>query len=404
MNSRTILILSVVTAVMAVAAVLSFKSRESLTAAGTSEFASLVPELEQRVNDAAAVTVTSAEGSFRLERSEDGWGAADKGGYPVDFERVKGLVVGVSGFDIVEAKTANPKYHSRLGVADVDAEGSTSTRVTVEDAAGAVLADVIIGEPNPGRGGGAVNQPTQYARAADDPQSYEVTGRVRVDKTLTNWLDKQIMQIERERVARAVVRHPDGEELVVFKASEDDANFSVQDLPEGRELMWPGVADAIGGALAFFNLEDVGAADLIDFDAEERTVTEFTTFDGLIVTITTVEKDEKVYVRASAVYDEAARADDVATVELPPVEGEQGEDPAAEEEDTGKTPEEVLEEAAEINARVTKWTYVVPGYTATNLRKRLDELLKEPEPEPTPEEPAPEPPEVEVEEPASEDG
>jgi hypothetical protein len=388
MNSRTILILSLVTALVAAAAVFSLQSREALTAASVTASGSLVPELESRVNDAAAVTVASAEGTFRLERTENGWGAAGKGGYPVDFERVKGLVVGVAGFDIVEAKTANPSYHAKLGVQAPDALDSTSTRVTVEDAGGVVLADVIVGEPRVGRSGGAVNNPTQYARSADDPQSYEVTGRVRVDKTLTNWLDKQILKLERERVSRVLIRHADGEQLVVYKATEDDPNFSVQDLPEGRELMWPGVADSIGGALAFLNLEDVGAAGMVDFEAEEATTAEFTTFDGLIVSLRTVEKDEKVYLRVTAVYDESARTEDVATVEPPPAEDAEAEDPVAEEEeDPGKTPEEVLAEAEEINARVTQWTYVVPGYTATNLRKRMDELLKEVEVE----EPAPEP-------------
>ena len=118
MNSRTILILSVVTALVAAAAFFSLRSREALTAAAETSSASLVPELDSRVNDAAAVTVTSAEGTFRLERTEDGWGAADKGGYPVDFERVKGLVLGVAGFDIVEAKTDNPDYYDKLGVQD----------------------------------------------------------------------------------------------------------------------------------------------------------------------------------------------------------------------------------------------------------------------------------------------
>ncbi len=417
MNTRTILILFVVTVAVAVAAVQSMRSRESLTAAEDVSGASLVPDLVDRVNDVAAVAVTSTEGSFRLERGEQGWGAADKGGYPVDFERVKALVVGVAGFDIVEAKTSNPDYHAKLGVEDVEAQDSSSTRVTLEDQGGAVLADVLVGEPRVARGRGAANQGSQYARRADDPQCYEVKGRVRIDAVISNWLDKEIVRIEPERIRQVEIRHADGERLVVYKDSEDDENFSVQDLPAGRELMWAGVADSIAGAIAYLNLEDVGTAEMIDFDAQETTTAEFSTFDGLIVSVTTAEVDEKAYLKLSAIFDESARTPEAAPAETPPEEGEEPAQEEAEEEDPGKTREEVLEEASQINARGTMWTYVVPGYTAANLRKRMDELLKEVEELEVPEAEVPEAevlepvevPDAEVpepveEEPAPEDG
>ena len=159
------------------------------------------------------------------------------------------------------------------------------------------------------------------------------------------------------------------------------------------------MARSIATAAQNLTLEDVGKDDLFDFAAVETTTAEFRTFDGLIVTATTAQADDKTYLKVTARAEEVVppvgplpaapdeAADDEASAEGEGTEGidsAAGEVAAAEEPaDEGPTFEEVQAEADEINARVGGWTYVVPGWSATNLRKRTEELL-----EPLPEEEA----------------
>jgi len=405
--NRTILILGLVTALVAGAALWATKSRAALTApgAGTATVeGKLFPQLTERINDVTALTVTGPDGSFTIQREGDAWGAADKGGYPVDFGKVRGLVVGISQFDVVETMTANPDFHDRLGLEAPDAPEAESKRVTLKDSAGTVLADVILGDARTSRGGG---QPTLYARRADEDQSYEVTGRLYVDTSESNWLDRKVLELKQERVAGVTITHPDGEVLSISRQSPDETNFTVADLPEGRALVWEGVARSIATAAQSLNLEDVGGSDLFDFSSAEPTTAEFRTFDGLVVTATTAQADDKTYLKvaaraerlpedtpaeaAGAAADDAEAAPEEADAEPAAEEGEEAADEAFEPEPPARKPfEEVQAEADEINARAEPWIYVIPGWSAANLRKRMDELLKPLEP------PGPPPPPAEA--------
>jgi hypothetical protein len=387
---------------------LATSNRDALTAAGgrpgdAVASGPLFPVLKERINDVAQVTVTGPDGSFTVERSGDRWGAKDKGGYPVDFGQVRPFVLGVAGFDVVEAMTSNPDYHHRLGLeepgsAPSEDEPSASKRLTLKDAEGEVLADVIVGQARATQGRG---QPCLYARRAGEDQTYEVTGRLSVDTSPTRWLDRKVLELKQERVEEVTITHPDGEVLRISRPSADQASFDVQGLPEGRELVWDGVARSIATAAQNLTLEDVGR-ELVDFEALETTTAEFRTFGGLVITATTAEQDETTYLQIEARVDEAAgpplpepaATDDEAGDSTDETDadgdaseqaGEFDDDPAEDDEPAPlPTPEELQAEADAINARVAGWTYVVPGWAASNLRKRMDELLKPLEPAGTP--------------------
>jgi hypothetical protein len=181
------------------------------------------------------------------------------------------------------------------------------------------------------------------------------------------------------------------------------------------------VARSVANAAQSLSLEDVGGPELFDFASAQTTVAEYRTFDGLVVTATTAQQDDKTYLKV------AARAEAIVGPELPPAEAAPAEEPPApegepadaategetaaaaeppsetssetsgaetgdeavpeepaEEKPPQKTFEEITAEAEAINAKVANWTYVIPSWSATNLRKRQSELLKPLEPE-TPE-------------------
>jgi hypothetical protein len=289
----------------------------------------------------------------------------------------------------------------------------------LSDKDGKELAAVLLGKPrNTKNVGGAY---AMYARKVGDPQAYEVTGRVYVDGTATNWLDKQVAKLEKSRVRTVLTKHTDGTTLEIHKNVPEDQMFSVTDLPQGEELKWNGVADAVAAALEWLNFEDVAPAGTVDLAGIAPTETIFTTWDGMIVDAKLYEKgadkDAKSYLVLSASFDESQRFKKPAQVGPPTPEkaaadaadaaksAEQTTDAAKSAEQTadaakpstdatkaaadaakpeekkdefvGKSPDEVKKEVDELNARASPWIYVIPAYSASNFKKTMKDLLKD---------------------------
>ena len=89
-------ILASVTLGFGAVAVYTVTSSRPETTAQAKAGTPLFETLRARVNDVVQVRVTTAAETYTLARGDAGWGLAEKGGYPVDVDRVKGLVVGLS--------------------------------------------------------------------------------------------------------------------------------------------------------------------------------------------------------------------------------------------------------------------------------------------------------------------
>ena len=375
MQPKTLKTLGLVTiAVAVVAGVVSTMKGGNTSAAAETETGPLFPQLHGRVNDVALLKIANKDGSFDVARTDGQWGMPAKGHFPVDFAKVKEVVLAIAKLEKVEKKTKNPSLFTKLGVEDVSAIDAQSTQVILADGAGAELAAVLIGNNHARAAGGG--DPNIYARKVGENQSWQCAGRVFIEANEGNWLQKEIVALGQERVASATTTHPDGETLVVAKTAPEDANWTVQGVPEGRELSWAGAGDTIARAVQRLSLQDVKPAADVELDEAAATVTEFATFDGLVLTAHVVDQGEDSLIRLSAALDPSLRSDQAPG---PPP----SEDPEAEEAEAtpetpavGKSLEEVEAEVLELNERFAPWVYIVPSYTASNLRKRVDELLK----------------------------
>ncbi len=338
----------------------------------------LFPGLSGKVNDVAFVSVTTPEGSYVLEKKGEGWGATDKGGYPVDVSKVKALVVGIANLVVLEPKTKNPALFAKLELDDPQAAGAKGKQVTLKDKHQGVLADLIVGKSGQGRS--FTGDASLFVRKVGGDGALEVSGNLSVETKVANLLDKQIAKLEKKRVRRVETLHPDGEKLVVERPGPEQENFDVVDLPAGQELSWPGVAGSVAGGLEWLNFDDVKPASEIDFAGSQATVTRFETFDGLLVTCTTIDKDDKVYLRLESSYDESKRQSEPVGPPPPP------EDPAAPDAEPPpieppatalKSAEETKAEAESLTQRTSAWVYELPSYGAANLRKKLKDMLKQ---------------------------
>lgn len=395
MNSRTLKIMAVVALVVAGAAWFKSRPSDAPSAKETQVGVDLFPQLAKKTGDVHTIKVQTKGQSFTLEKQGDAWGMTDKGGYAVNFDKVKDLVAKLAYFKIVEKKTDSPELFAKLELEDADKTDSKSTRVTLSDTAGVALADILIGKSATG-GGPTIS--TMYVRRPGENQTFEVSGTVYIDGAANNWLDKQVVKLERARVHKVETTQADGTKLVLSKTSPDDKNFSVHDLPAGAELKWPGVADGVAGALEYLNFDDVQPAGKVDFADPATTSTTMQTFDGMLVTVKVLEKEGKFYGQFSARADASARVE-VSKFEPPPPPSADAPKPTPDPAATtppdpnappppapqpietksvpGKSAEDVAKEATELDARLSKWTYVLPGYAASNFSKKMSDMLKE---------------------------
>ena len=373
MNPKTLTVLTAVTLVVAGLAFVGTREREQARAAAGAAAGPLYPGLLDRANDVAAIDIVGADGELRLENGGSDWVLASKDRYPVDFEDVKNVVLGIARMEILAATTSKPERYEKLGVRDPGDPDSRSSRVTLRDASGQALADLIVGIAKYDAGGDAL-----YVRRAGESQSWLVSGELTVSSRAKNWLETEILELGRERVAAVTITQPDGEVLRIDRPDGTSTTWNVADVPAGRELSSPAAPSSVGSALTWVALDDVAKADTIDFEGAVRS--EFTTFDGLVVTVRTVQRDGVWWT------DYAARHDPPRVAAEP--EDETPEDEAAENEaaangaqaEPSAEPEapqrDVAAEAAELNARLAGWAFAVPVYKAENLSKRLDGLLK----------------------------
>lgn len=418
MNQKTLILLGGATAVVAILAVLTLRSRESSVQA-TPGGAKLFPALTTTINDAASIEVKRKDGAYTLKKTGETWGLAEKSGYPVDMGAVRKCLIEFSQLTTAEAKTADPNLYSKIGVEDPGAEASTSALVTIRNAGDQELATLIVGKARAGKSAAGPQQ--VYVRKPGEAQSWLANGQLDLKETSAEWLDKKIVEIKRERVRAVEVRHADGQVVQVDRDKPETNDFTLHDIPDGQEVSYPSAPSSLGSALEWLNLEDVMPAAEMNVQEGAAATTKFSCFDGLTITVTTKNVEDKTYARFEASYEAPPEGAGPAA----PEEGKADEDTAAEGEAEDaeidpqpaipekKSREEVEKEAAELNARLSPWVYVIPAYNKSSFQKQKSELLKEKTPPPAslegegmpaPSEPQPGDPEIVPPEPPHDHG
>ena len=327
------------------------------------------PGLADKVNTVASVSVKSDK-EFTIRQASGGgaWEMAEKGNYPVNFEKVKAVVVGMAELRIAEEKTSKPELYAKLGVQDpgtpVKQGEKAPVLLTLKDTAGADLASVIVGNSR--------YSPKQgvYIRKPGEAKSWAANGQLDVPSEASSWMDTKVLEVPRDRIKSAKVTQADGSVLEVSKPQPSDAGYTVLNVPEGKELKPGDQGGTLAAALAWLGFEDVAPAATLKTQGEgaatSKWSSEFRTFDGLVVVIGAFEQGGKTWVKIVPSFDDTAAA------------------PTENRAPSLRAPEDVLKEVAEIGAKVSPWVFVLPEWKATVLSSKMDGLLKETPPAPPP--------------------
>jgi hypothetical protein len=323
----------------------------------------LFPGLADRINDIEVLTISGHGQRFTLRRTGDEWGADEKDGHRVRFERLKPLLVGLSELRPLERKTSSPALHGKLGLQAPDADGSQSVEVTVLAAGNAPLASLIVGNAGPA-------PRTRFVRKSGDDQAWLVQGELEPEPSLDTWIDTEILRLDSTRVASVTVTHPDGEVVTVAKAAKDDPVWTLQGLPDGHELKQAGSTNRLAESLQWLDFEDVAAASRRPLPETERATTVFDTFDGLRVTLTLAHEV------TGGLADAAVEPDGEAAAEPPADAAKMTNWLTLSVSATESASETVRAEAEQLQARLAPWVYQVGDYLGSALRPRMADLTQ----------------------------
>ncbi|MGJ3233014.1 MAG: DUF4340 domain-containing protein [Oceanicaulis sp.] len=255
----------------------------------------VAPGWREAAGAAARIEITTREEQFALEREGEGWVMPSRGGYPVRAERIAELDAALASLSYERAMTRDPEKFPRLGLG-APGEGGDGVRVTVLDAGGAVLADLVVGAARDG--GGA------YVRPAGAERAYAASGSAPELGDPGLWLGLEFWDIDPSAVARARIRPETGPAYFVQRAGIAQRNYDLME-PNGWRLVTGGAANGVAVAGARLRFRDVKPADEVEgaFVARHSGVT----FSGIAYTFDFVAEDDARWalIEVEAVADDA---------------------------------------------------------------------------------------------------
>lgn len=298
------------------------------------ENARLLPDLKSHINDVTSLVIRNNTETVTLEKSGDSWSVRERSNYAADIGKLRQLLLALADARVLELKTSNPEKYSLLGVNDPTDNDSKSVEITLRG--GGLENVLVLGKTAQGN--------YRYARVDGTAQSVLIDRNPDVPGDAGDWLAQTILDVSAERVQRVTITHAGGEEIRIEKESQESSDFQVMNLPAGRELSYPSVANGIGGALGNLTLSDVREAAVATKHPD--VLTTFQTFDGLTIEIRTFQEEDASWFSVTVSNDAS------------------NDDP------------EAVDEAAEINQRVSGWLYAVADYKARLLQRHFEDILK----------------------------
>jgi len=335
---KTTLTLLVLTSLAAAAAAVGV----TVTDGGSSPHARVgerfLPGLPAKANDVRELVLVRNADQATIRRDGEGWTFVERAGWPANPEHVRRVVVELAELRLVEPKTSKAELYPRLQVEDPKEKDAQSTRMTLKDAKGEILADVLIGKRRVDRLGGG--RDSLYVRRVGEAQSWLAAGNVDITGELQRFLVRPLVSIPPERFREIVLTQPDGAQLTVRREKED-APLQVVDLGEGKTVKDQDKLRKIATGFFSLDLDDVRERGFKTFP-EAAAKAEYRTFDGLVLTVVTTEFDYRAWARY-----------DVAT--------------------TPEASEAVKAEAAALKAKLEPYEFELLGYkTAPYTTKRAD--------------------------------
>lgn len=251
-----------------------------------------LPGFAESAQRAARIEIIGPNGAFAVVQSGQGWVLPDRGNYPADFDEVRRTLISLAQLTTIAPKTQRPDWLTHLALA-TPPKGN-GTQITVKDAQGAVLAQLItgnteeLGDPSGGTG--------LFVRRPGENTAWLARAVFATHGDIGAWMMKRTVDIGPARLKSVTVLPASGAGFTVGRATPND--------PVGLEGAPPSaqpdaqLINEIGFAIATLSAEDVRPAGMVDFTGASRVVA--TSFDGLSVQFELAQRPDGIWARINA--------------------------------------------------------------------------------------------------------
>ncbi len=302
------------------------------------------PELLERINSADRIVISMQQTQFSTVRDNNTWVVEQYDSYPADMNLVQNLLVGLSQLTRLEAKTDDPEKHARLDLAGFQFPNSKTMRVTVYSRRDEAIADLYVGRTHE-----SVSSPnlTEYfVRHPQRNQVWLVRGALPLVYSPLDWLDSQIINLDRSEVREVQIQNKNSTPIRVYKSSATDRNFMLGAVAHGAKVRHQFKINDIGEVFRNLSFLDVQRSDVWQSSTKVIAVT----FDGLQVTAQLAEDEWGGYAQFSAEASNEAATD-------------------------------VHERAARLNNKWEGWAYRLSDARVKTINTRFNELIESKNPD-----------------------
>ncbi|MBF0452451.1 MAG: DUF4340 domain-containing protein [Candidatus Magnetomorum sp.] len=333
------------------------------------------------VNDIAAVTINSEEGTVQLGKVEEQWVVKSRYNFPVDFKKLIDFVKKLKDAKVGRTFKASEASLARMQLLPQDKEGaekdSKGVQVRLEGAESNLIADIITGKVRENESGASGGQ---YIRMGDSDTVYLTDQNFKyMTKDAKGWLEKELLDIKDEDIQKVIYTSWEGQKAYTVQREKKGEDPILVNVPEGRTSKKSELTSLMG-SLSSLRIDDVENPE--DKQTEKTKLDKLTyfLFNGMVYTLYPEKKfkdNADVHcLRVEIAYQKPPEKEKPPTdlSEATPVTDDKA--PVEEKKDE-KTPEELAFEAENNNKKMSKWTYILPKWKYENFVTNIDELLEE---------------------------
>src|SRR5262249_51529461 len=142
---------------------------------------------------------------------------------------------------------------------------------------------------------------TLYVRLPGEANAWYARSNLQAPTDPAGWVSKNILEIPRNRIAEA-----DAPGVVAKRKDPDALDFTVENLPKGKDLSSPGAANGLGSAITGLSFDEVKARANADLSGAQSVT--YRTFDGLVLNFKTRKDKDHAWLTADAAAQPADKA------------------------------------------------------------------------------------------------
>ena len=308
---------------------------------GTASGAKLLPSLQRDMPRIATITLKQGTQAVTLERKGEAWSLKDRGGYLVQGDRVRALLLKLADAEIVDRKTRNPERFGVLELEDLTAKDAKSRLLSIADDKGKAMHEILVGKRSveqfaAGKGG-------TYIRRPAEKETWLVSTEIDVNPAVNQWVDTTMFEAEIAKVKQVVVNLAGEAPLVIDREAGKPANkdsYKLAGMPAGKKLKSDYTLEDLVNAFARVELEDVRTPVAAAKDAAAPSTAVYETETGARITLRVRSEGDQRW----AVVEAAGEGD-------------------------GKTV------ADKITAATTGWEYRLPAWKYEQIFKKQADLI-----------------------------